>query len=105
MKTRFMNETDGNYPSDVLQMYPENEPAMKRNVGILNDSPGKLCTIKATDKISDNRKYPLALIHAAQNQKQTNAGGLANLLQLKIGAKVLLAVDINIQDRLINGQT
>ena len=78
---------------------------MKRNVGILNDSPGKLCTIKATDKISDNCKYPLALIQAAQNQKQTNAGGLANLLQLKIAAKVMLAVNINIQDRLINGQT
>ena len=37
-------------------------------------------------KISDNCKYPLALIHAAQNQKQSNTGGLSKLLKLKIGA-------------------
>ena len=50
-------------------------------------------------------KYPLALIQAPQNQKQTNTGGLVKLLKLKIGAKVMLIVNIDIQDRLINGQT
>ena len=37
--------------------------------------------------------------------KQRNAGGLAKLLKLKIGAKVILKVDLDIQDRLINCQT
>ena len=36
--------------------------------------------------------------------KQRNAGGLAKLLKLKIGAKVILKVDLDIQDRLINCQ-
>ena len=47
----------------------------------------------------------MALIKDAQNQKQTNAGGLAKLLKLKIGAKLILAVNKDIQDCLINGQT
>ena len=47
----------------------------------------------------------MALIQAAQNQRQTNTGGLAKLLKLKIGAKVMLTVNIDIQDCLINGQT
>ena len=47
----------------------------------------------------------MALIQAAQNQKQTNTGGLAKLRKLKTGAKVMLTVNIDIQDRLINGQT
>ena len=47
----------------------------------------------------------MALIEAAQNQKQANTGDLAKLFKLKIGAKVMLTVNIDIQCRLINGQT
>ena len=78
---------------------------MKRNDAVLNDLHGELYAIEAHDKIQDNCKYQLATIQAAQNQKQTNTGGLAKLFKLKIGAKVMLTVNLDIQDRLINGQT
>ena len=45
---------------------------MKRNEAVLNELPGEIYTIEANGKIADNYKYPLALIQAAQNQKQTN---------------------------------
>ena len=83
-------------PKGALKMYAKNEPAMKRNEGVINDLPGKPYTIKANDKIPDNCKYPLVLIQAAQNQKQTNTGALAKLLMLKIGAKEMLTVNIQI---------
>ena len=38
------------------------------------------------------------------NEKQTNTGGLAKFLNLKIGAKMMLTVNLEIQDRLINDQ-
>ena len=44
------------------------------------------------------------MIQAAHNQKQINTGGLAKLLQLKIGVKVIFTVNIDIQDWLINGE-
>ena len=66
---------------------------------------GKLYTIEANDKIPGNCKYPLAFIQAAQNQIQTNTGRLVKLLKLKTGAKVMLAVNMDMQDHLINGQT
>ena len=47
----------------------------------------------------------MALIQAAQNQRQPNTGGLKKLLKFKIGAKVLLTVNIDIQDRLISCQS
>ena len=53
-------------------------------------------------------QYPAALIQAAQNHKQTNTGDLPKFMQklnVKIDAKVVLTVNIGIQDRLINGQT
>ena len=48
---------------------------------------------------------PLSLIQAAQNQKQTITKGLVKLLKLKIGRKVMLTVNRDIQDRLIKVQT
>ena len=105
LKAKFIRESDENYPKDPLHLYEENEPAMKRNEAVLNELPGELYTIEANDKIPHNCKYPLALIQAAQNQKQTNTAGLAKLLKLRISEKVMLAVNRDIQDRLINGQT
>ena len=84
-------------------MYAENEPAMKMNNAVLNDLPGELYNKEADDKILDNCKYPLATIQTAQNQTQTNTGGLAKFLKLKIGAKEMLTDDLDLQDRLING--
>ena len=56
----------------TCEMYPQNEPAMDRNETVLNNLLGELYNIEASDKILNNCKYPLALIQAAQNQKQTN---------------------------------
>ena len=53
-------------------MYAENEPAMKRNEVVLNELPGELYIIEANDKISDNCKFPLALIKLLRiKSKQT----------------------------------
>ena len=62
---------------------------------LLNYLPSDLYTTDANDKIPDNYKYPLALIQAARNQKQTNTGGSTKLLKLKIGAKVMLTANID----------
>ena len=55
---------------------------------------------ETNDKIPENCEYPLTTLLAAQNQKQTNTGGLAKLLELISGAKLMLT---EIQDCLING--
>ena len=46
----------------------------------------------------------MSQFHAAQNQKLTNTGGLAKILELKIGLKMILTVKIDIEDHFINGQ-
>ena len=68
------------------------------NEAALNDLPGEFYTIEGNDKIPDNCKYPLTAIEATKNEKQTNTGGLAKLFKLKIGAKVMLTIYIDIQD-------
>ena len=86
-------------------MYVENEPAIGRNEAISNNLPGKHYTIEADNKMPDNCKYPLEMILVAQNQKQINTGGLVKLLKLKIGARVMLTVNVDMQDCLVHGLT
>lgn len=86
-------------------MYVENVPAVWRNEDVLSDLPTDFYALKANEKIPDNYKYPLATIQAAKNKTQTNTGSLRKLFKLKVGAKIMLADNIDIQDRVIYGQT
>ena len=105
LKARFVCDSDENYyPKNALNMYAENEPAIGRNEAVLNSVPSEVYIIEADNKIPNICKYPIAMILAAQNQNQINTGGLAKLLKLKIGAKVMLTVNVDIKYRLINGQ-
>lgn len=104
LQVRFIHQPEENYPRYALDLYAENEPAMKMNKAVLNDLVGELYAIKANNKIPSSFKYPVVLIHAAQNQKQANTKSWAKLLQLKNGAKAMLTVNIDIKDRLVNSQ-
>ena len=86
-------------------VYAENESAVKRNEVVLLDLPGESYTIKTNRKFTDCCKYSLAAIQAVQNQKEANIGSLAKLLKLKTRTKVMLTVNLDIQDRLINDKT
>ena len=86
-------------------MYGENETAMERNEAVLNEFNAELYLTEANDEIPGNCKYLLTLTQGPQNQKQTNTGGLAKLLKLKIGVKIMLTVNRDIQDWLSNNET
>ena len=44
-------------------------------------------------------------IQKALNKNQSETGGLAGTLNIKVNTKVILRVTINIDDRLINGHS
>ena len=103
LKEKLMHESDENYPRYSLHMYSENKSAVKINEAVLNDLHGDLYTVEANDKIPDSCKYPLATVKGTP--KTTNTEGLSKLVKLKISAKVMLTVNLDIQGRLINDQT
>ena len=73
-------------------MFAENYPTVAHNEKILDTLPGELHRVNAIDSIPDDCKYPLPCIVSAQNRKQTDTGGLAKCLELKVGAKVMVTV-------------
>ena len=71
---------------------------------MLNKLPGDLVAINTIDTIHATIAFTQCQVKTAQNYKQSETGDLVRLLTLKPESKVMLSVDINIQDRLINGQ-
>ena len=68
---------------EIFLIIPEKSFAglsvMKRNEAVPNDFSGEIYSLEANDKIPYYCKYPLTLTQT--NQNQTNAGGLAKLVQ------------------------
>ena len=77
-------------------------PQLKDNDNRLKYIPGKLITIPTKDEAPKNSK--ISYIREAQNRKMSETGDLASILELKINARIMLTTNINIEDRLINGQ-
>ena len=71
-------------------MYSENAPAVFGNQTVLSNLPGEFYSMESNE-IQNDCKYRFFMIQAAQNQKQTNTGGLGKLLLLKIDAKAVLS--------------
>ena len=102
LKSRFISRNNPDYPIAALHLFAENKPALEHNQSMLDQIEGASILINAIDELPKNVSHKL--IELAQNRKQTETGGLANKLTLKMGAKVMLTVNIDISDKLINGQ-
>ena len=85
-----------------MHIFPENVPVTRHNNNQLKQISGELVKIQAKDQLPKN--CDISDAKQAQKQKQSETGGLAYSLELKINARVMLATNINIENRLINGQ-
>ena len=99
LRSRFVDRSNSNYPKYGLNVFAENAPVSSHNVGLLNELSNNEIEIHSIDTIPTNCKILQCQITAAQNQSQSKTGGL----KLKISAKVMLTVHVDIKDRLING--
>ena len=83
-------------------MIAENEPARVHNSRMLNNLNDPLITIDAIDQVP--KEVPSHVYNKIQNLNQSRTGGLAFQLSLKISARVMLTSNVDISDKLINGQ-
>ena len=90
------------YPGYVLNIFEENAPVTRHNNNQLKQIQGDLVKIQAKDKLPKN--CDISDAKQAQKWKQSETGGLAYSLELKINVRVMLTANINTEDWLINGQ-
>ena len=90
------------YPHDALNIWAENKPVDEYNATRLNQIPAQQYTITAIDQ------YPQHVskqdIDRILERSRSETSGLDYQILIKEGCRVMLTTNIDIADRLINGQ-
>ncbi|XP_057310673.1 uncharacterized protein LOC130648634 [Hydractinia symbiolongicarpus] len=89
-------------PDDAVYLFAENAPKDEVNQQKLDLLPSLEITIIAHDKLPNHVSEDR--IDRALNCSTSEAGGLSRYLRVKSHARVMLTTNIDIEDRLINGQ-
>ena len=101
LKSKFVLPTES-YPKDALCIFAENALANIHNVNLLNSINNEMYSTTAIDSIRKN--VALSKIEKVSNRSQSETGGLAGTLELKVNARVMVTVNVDLEDRLVNGQ-
>ena len=103
IQSRSVSPTDPNCPSHALHIWAENAPVDENNNKHLQQLSGPVYTLEVVDQ------YPSNLaeqdIDKVLSKGRSENGGLDAEIQVKKkNARVMLTVNVDINDRLINGQ-
>ena len=94
--------SDENYPSDALHIWAENTPVNEHNKQHLQQITSPLFILKAIDQFPQN--VTRQDIERVLSKGRSETGGLDSEIHIKENARVMLTTNIDITDRLINGQ-
>ena len=102
IQSRVITADDENYPSDALHIFAENAPVDEYNIDRLEKIPSPHYILKAVDQFPPHvRKQDIERV-LSKGRSQT--GGLDTEIMIKENARVMLTNNVDIIDRLINGQ-
>lgn len=102
IQSRAINPSDNSYPSDALHIWAENNPVNQHNDMKLENIPVPLFHLKAIDQYPPNvSKQDIDNVLA---RPRSETGGLDSNIYIKETARIMLTNNIDIADRLTNGQ-
>jgi hypothetical protein len=102
IQSRAITTSDENYPLDALHIFAENAPADENNINRLEQIHSPEYILKALDQFPPNvRKQD---IERFLSNGRSETGGLETKIMIKESARVMLTTNVDITDRLINGQ-
>jgi len=104
LKERFIEPNDDSYPIDALHIFAENYPANNHNEAMLNKLSEPVINIMAIDEMPQHFNLQESAMRNLETAKLNDTGGLISKLLIKIGARVMITKNIDLEDRLINGQ-
>ena len=102
INSRVLVPSTNNYPLNALHIWAENDPVNEHNNKQLLQLSTPLFVLRATDQYPSN--VTKQDIDKVLSRGRSETGGLEFEVKIKEGARVMLTTNINIADRLINGQ-
>ena len=83
-------------------MFAENKPSVDYNELMLNEI-GEVISINAIDEVPQEIDLSDKQAETIRARKIGDTGNFASVLNLKVGAQVMLTINIDLEDRLVNG--
>ncbi|XP_028517912.1 ATP-dependent DNA helicase PIF1-like [Exaiptasia diaphana] len=102
IQSRQIDPEDKDYLSDAIHIYAENKPVDEHNNNKLTQLSGEMFHLRAADQYPPNVSQ--TDIDRVLSKGRSDTGGLDKDIHVKEGARVMLTSNIDIADRLINGQ-
>ena len=104
LKTRFVTKDNTNYPAQNIHIFAENAPVNQHNQYMLEQLDTQLVEILAIDEFPKEAEISNVDLDWVKTAKLSDTGGLTYKLEVKVGARVMITKNIDISDKLINGQ-
>ena len=102
VESRVIKPQSSNYPQNVLHIFAENTSAKRHNLEMLQSIEENILTIPPKDQFP--KSIPRQKITEVLNRNQSETKGLTGVLDIKLNASVMLTVNIDLPDRLVDGQ-
>ena len=102
LESRVVQPGSKEYPHDALHIFAENASAKAHNLEMLESTDGNLFSISAIDNVPKNVSQQR--INEVLGRNQSETGGLAGVLDVKLNSRVMLTINVDLKDRLVNGQ-
>ena len=106
LKSREICKDNPLYPSKALHVFAFNKDVNEHNETKLNElaTEDEQIVLKATDDKYDTTGA-VDLSKLPSSKSRTETGGLETTLKLAVGARVMMTVNVNVEDGLVNGVT
>ena len=102
LESKFISQDNPDYLFDAVHIFAENSLVKNHNQCKLDELPGAEIELKAIDKLPSN--ITDAVLNRIYERSQMDTGGLAYNMVIKMNAKVMLTTNVNVEDKLCNGQ-
>ena len=101
--SRFIAKDNLAYPKHALHMFAENKPSVDYDELMLNEILGEVISVNAIDEVPQEIHLSDKHTEKIRAWKIGDIGNLSIVLKLKVGAQVMLTINIDLEDRLTNG--
>ena len=98
-----MSTGDRGFHHEFLHVYAENAFVNVHNQKMLEALNNEMFVVPAIDILPINI-VASQRIKEALDRNQTDSGGLASVIEIKVNSRVMLTVNVDLSDRLVNGQ-
>ena len=102
LESRVVSPDSPDYPSEALHVYKLNADVDEHNDHMLKRIPSTVrrYAVKASDTMTGQTKH---IDLASLSSKRTETGGLHSVLNIAVGARVMLTTNVEVSDGLVNG--